>query len=166
MEETFTPEPQPAAEQPQGLILSPEAQFYLTAAGKWARFLGIIGFIGTAFIAICALFIGTIMGALASLSPAGGLAAAPGGILSFVYILIAIFYFFVSLYTYQFGTRVKEGVLFQNSMAITDGLGKLKAVFKMIGIVTIVILVLYVFIFIGVVIFASRMAHMAPTHFN
>src|ERR1700748_2184634 len=98
MEETFTTEQQ-ASEQPQGIILLQEAQSYLLGAGKWARFLGILGFIGTGFIVLCAFFIGTIMSVLSIFSPAGMMAAAPGGVLTFFYILIAIFYFFVSLYT-------------------------------------------------------------------
>jgi len=165
MEETFTPEPAVPA-QPQGIILTQEAQLYLLSAGKWARFLGILGFIGTAFIAICALFVGTMMSALSSVSPMGsfGMAGAMGGFMSFFYILIALFYFFVSLYIYQFGARVKEGVAFGSSETIANGLGKLKSVFKMIGIITIVILILYIFILIGVIVFASRIAHTMPSY--
>ena len=165
MEETFTTEPQ-TPEQPQGIVLAQDAQFFLLGAGKWARFLGIMGFIGTGFVVLCALFIGTIMSAMSSFSPAGPMAAVPGGFLTFIYILIAIFYFFISLYTYQFGTRVKEGVTFGSATAVTDGLGKLKSVFKMIGITTIVMLVLYFFIIIGVIIFASHMTHAGTAGFG
>lgn len=159
MEETFTPEPQVPAEQPHGIVLLQEAQTYLITAGKWAKFLGIMGFIGTGFIVLCALFVGTIISAMSRFSPSGRMAAAPGGFLSFVYLLIAVFYFFISLYTYQFGARVKDGVTFNSSAIVTEGLGKLKSMFKMVGIVTIVMIVLYVFIFIGVIVFASRMSH-------
>jgi hypothetical protein len=102
------------------------------------------------------------MSALPGFSRTGRMFAIPGGgILTFFYILIAIFYFFVSLYTYQFGTKVKDGVTFGSSATVTDGLNKLKSVFKLVGIVTIVMMILYVFILIGVIIFASRMTHMA-----
>jgi hypothetical protein len=161
MEENFTNDTPHVPAEPQGIVLLQDAQSYLITAGKWARFLGILGFIGTGFIVLCALFIGTIMSALTSFSPAGRMATAPAGFLTFFYILIAIFYFFVSLYTYQFGVRVKEGVAFSSSAAVTDGLNKLKSVFKLIGIVTIIIMILYIFILIGVIIFASRMSHMA-----
>lgn len=165
MEETFTNESQ-APEQPQGIILQQEAQHYLVTAGKWARFLGVMGFIGTGFIILCALFIGTIMSALSSFSPAGRLGAAPGGFLTFFYLVVAVFYFFVSLYTYQFGTRIKEGITFGSAAVVTDSLGKLKSVFKMIGITTIVILVLYVFMLIGLIVFASHIAHTATPDFQ
>ncbi|GAA4088459.1 DUF5362 family protein [Mucilaginibacter panaciglaebae] len=160
MEETFTNQPNTPA-QPQGIVLLQDAQSYLVIAGKWARFLGILGFIGTGLVVLCALFIGTIMSALTGFSPAGRMAMAPGGFLTFFYILIAIFYFFVSLYTYQFGARVREGVAFGSSAVVTDGLNKLKSVFKLVGIATIVIMILYVFILIGVIIFTSHMSHMA-----
>jgi hypothetical protein len=43
-----------------GIVLTLEAQGYLVEAGKWAYFLGIMGFIATGFILLCAFFIGTI----------------------------------------------------------------------------------------------------------
>jgi hypothetical protein len=159
MEENFAPEPQAPAEQPQGIVLLQDAQYYLTIAGKWAKFLGIMGFICTGFIVLCALFIGTIMSAMSSFSPASRMAAAPGGFLTISYLLIAVLNFFIALYLYQFGARVKEGVIFNSSATVTEGLGKLKSMFKLVGIVTIVILVFYVFAIIGVIVFASQMSH-------
>lgn len=160
MEETFTNTPQPAAEQPHGIILLQDAQAYLVAAGAWARFLAILGFIGTGFVVLAALFIGTIMSAISNFSPAGRMAAAPGGFLTVFYLLLAVLNFFIALYLYQFGARVKEGVIFNSSATVTEGLRKLKLTFKIVGIVTIVMLVFYVFAIIGVIIFASRGAQL------
>lgn len=148
----------PAPKQAEGLILSEDAQYYLLIAGKWARFLGIMGFIGTAFVAIMALFMGAFMSAMSQFSPAAR-AGFPTGLFSVIYIIIAVFYFFASMYLYQFGVKVKEGVNFGSAEYVTDGLGKLKSLFKLLGITTIVVLSLYILIIIGVVIFASQMAH-------
>ncbi|MFD2871077.1 DUF5362 family protein [Mucilaginibacter ximonensis] len=169
MEETFTNAPQPAAEQPQGIILLQDAQAYLVTAGKWARFLGILGFIATGFVTLGALFIGTMMSAMSTIAPRGPffmLGAAAGGFMTVFYLLIAVLNFFCALYLYQFGTRVKNGVAFQNSGEVTSGLGKLKSLFKLVGIVTIIILVLYLLIFIGAIAFASHMTHATTPDFG
>lgn len=163
MEETFTSEPQVPAE-PQGIVLLQDAQLYLVTAGKWARFLGILGFIGTGLVLLCALFFGTIISAMSAFSRVGATTMAPIGLMSFYYVLIAIFYFFISLYLYQFGTRVKNGVAFGNSAEVTNGLGKLKSMLKLLGIVTIVLMILSVFVIIGVAIFAAKMAHSVPSY--
>jgi hypothetical protein len=160
MEETFTPEPQAPAEQPQGIVLLQDAQAYLVTAGRWAKFFGILGFIFTGFIVLCALFIGTIISAMASLSPTNRLAgAAPGGFLTVFYLLMGVLNFFIALYLYQFGARVKEGVAFNSSATVTEGLSKLKSMFKLVGILTIVMLTFYLFLIIGVIVFASHMSH-------
>jgi hypothetical protein len=139
-----------------GLVLTLEAQGYLRETGKWATFLGIVGFVLTAFILLGALFVGTIMSLMTRLQPAAmPYPAAVGGLLSFVYILVAVFYFFFSLYLFQFGSRIKKGILFNNPIEVGSALGKLKSFFKMWGITTIVILALYalmiiIFIIVGV----------------
>lgn len=161
MEETTTNDTPQVPAESQGIILLQEAQLYLVTAGKWARFLAILGFIATGLVACAALFIGTMMSALSTIGQSGPFAmiGAASGLVSFFYLLIAVFNFFLALYLYQFGTRVKNGVAFQNSTEVTAGLGKLKAMFKLVGIVTIVMMILYVFLIIGMAIFVSHMPH-------
>jgi hypothetical protein len=153
MEETDITEPV-MPEQPQGILLLEDAQSFLLQSGKWARFLGVIGFISSAFIALVGLFFGTIMTALTHLQPtsATALPMAFGGAMGFFYILIAVFNFFVALYLYHFGARVKQGILYQDAAEVTQGLGKLKSMFKLLGITTIVMLALYALIFVIVII--------------
>jgi hypothetical protein len=144
---------QPAAPEPQ-LILTEEAQYYLQKAGEWAYFLGIIGFILSGLILLIALFIGTILSAISQFQPnnSGMNPAAMGGMLTVVYGLIAVFYFFFSLYIYQFGNRIKKGIVFSNTEEITLALSKLKSFFKLWGISTIVIMGLYALIIVFAII--------------
>jgi hypothetical protein len=143
---------EPTAE-PQ-IILSEEAQYYLQKAGQWAYFLGIVGFVLSGIFVLGSLFIGSIFSMLSKLQPeaATPYPAAMGGFLSFVYILLAIFYFFFSLYIYQFGGRIKNGILHSNSAEITIAFSKLKSFFKLWGISTVVIISLYALIFIVAII--------------
>jgi len=146
-----TNEPYDQISPVQELVLNAEAQNYLREAGKWAVFLGILGFILTGFLLLAAFFVGAIFSLVANYQqtpyPAG-----MGGIVSIVYIFIAVFYFFFSLYLFQFGSRIKRGILFSDSMAVSTGLGKLKSFFKLWGITTIVILAFYALIIILVVV--------------
>jgi hypothetical protein len=132
-------------DEPTGLLLLQDGQFYLEQAGKWARFLGIMGFIGSGIIAIVGFFFGTIMTVL-SRYQATHMPKIFGGALGFVYILIAVLYFFISLYLYQFGTRIKTAIDTANPIELSLASGKLKSFFKLLGIVTIVILSLNVLI--------------------
>jgi len=150
---------QPEPQGERALALSQEAQYYLQQSGKWASFLGIVGFVFTGLLVLAAFFANALMSFMSRMSPN----PSPfniGPILTVVYLLGAIFYFFFSFYLYQFGTRVKKGVAFTDSNSIEGGLEKLKSFFKMWGICTIVIIVLYAVIFIGaIVIGASALSH-------
>jgi hypothetical protein len=145
-------------EQPS-MVLNAQVQGYLRQAGKWAVFLGILGFIGSALVLILALLIGSFFSFMVAKTPElSALPASFGGIMSFVYVLIAVVYFFFSLYLYQFGSRIKRGILYSDEAAVTNALGKLKSFFKLWGITTIVILVLYVLVVIVTVVIGAGMA--------
>jgi hypothetical protein len=102
---------------------------------------------------LAAFFVGAIFSLMAGYQqtpyPAG-----MGGIVSVVYIVIAVFYFFFSFYLFQFGSRIKKGILFTDAGGISNGLGKLKSFFKLWGITTIAILAIYALIIIIVIVIA------------
>lgn len=157
METIETPE---NSMQRPGIALNYEAQIYLKEAGKWAAFLGIVGFVFCALVLLVALSIGTILTMIAKFSPdpnvAVGMAGA-GSFLTILYILIDVLYFFFSLYLYQFGSRIKKGLTFSDSIHITSALSKLKSFFKLWGILTIIALCFYALILVGVILFSARM---------
>jgi hypothetical protein len=143
-----------------GAILSFEAQDFLREAGKWANFLGITGFIFCGLFLIMSLFIGTIISVLATISPV--YASIPGGmgiVISVVFILLDVLYFFFALYLYKFGAQIKAGLTLGDTDQVTLAFGKLKSFFKLWGILTIVILCLYALEFVGGIIAAIVMSH-------
>jgi hypothetical protein len=145
----------------QGMALNFEAQSYLREAGKWAVFLGILGFIGTGLILILALFVSTIFALMAQYQPTP-YPAGISSIVSFVYVLIAVFNFFFALYLYQFGSRIKKAILYQDAVETNKALEKLKSFFKLWGVTTIVIMAIYalvIIILIAVGIGAASMVH-------
>jgi len=137
--------------EPTGMILTEEAQYFLHQSAKWAKFLGILGFVGSAFIALMGVFFGTIMTTLSQFNRASPMPPFMGGAMGVFYILMAAFNFFLALYLYQFGVRVKNGVEFKDSEIVSDGLGKLKSLFKLSGITAIVFLSLYALVIVGLI---------------
>lgn len=114
---------------------------FLLETAKWAKFLSILGFIGTGFMVLGAFFIGSVFSSL----PGAASAAMPfgGGVMTVVYLLMAAFYFFPTLYLYRFATKTKSAILGYNTEMLTEGLENLKSVFKFWGIFSIVMLSLY-----------------------
>lgn len=128
--------------------LSSEDKGYLDTASKWAKFLGIMGFIFTGFIIIAALFMFTYGSSLGSAF--GGNSPISGGVLGFgvgfLYILLALPYFFISLYMYRFATKTQTALYSSNDVALTEAFKNLRNFFRLMGILIVAILVLYLVI--------------------
>lgn len=152
-----TPNPEPV------LTLSREAQAYLREAAKWASFLSIVGFIFCVLILIMALLIGTTSTIMSRVMPynSGVPVGIGGSFVSILYILLDILYFFFPLYLYRFASRIKKGIVFQDSAHITRATDSLKSFFKLWGIVTVIVIAIYaiIFLFAIVVGVSSHMIH-------
>ena len=162
MEPTETELQQAPIAEPD-LVLNQDAKYYLYESGKWARFLGIMGFIGSAFIALMGIFFGTLISVLSPYQQQTPMPAVFGPVMGIFYLLMAVFNFFIALYLYQFGVRIKKGIGFSDPLEVSNALGKLKSLFKISGITVIVILSIYalviVALIIGAIIGASIMHH-------
>jgi len=127
-----------------------------------------LGFIGCAILFVVALFIGSFYSRMSELSPSPSpmvlKLARLGHYMGLFYILIDVFYFFFVLYLYQFASHIKKGVLFSDSNQVTGGLKKLKSFFKLWGITTIVVLILYALIIIVAVLGGVGMMHHMMHH--
>ncbi|WCT14110.1 DUF5362 family protein [Mucilaginibacter jinjuensis] len=160
MEETVIHEENPHKSDPRDLVLTPEAQYYLNDGAGWAKFLGIMGFIGCGFILIIALSMGAILGMTARLSPnPAGIPSGLGGVFGFIYALLALLYFFPSLYIYKFGTGAKKGILMRESADITVAISKLKSFLKFWGVLMIIGLAFSVLGFLSMLTALSHLSH-------
>lgn len=139
----------------ESLVINQESKAYLLETAKWGKFLAILGFIMLAFMIVASLAMGAFMGTLMSSmgGGAGGPAAAMGGgAITFMYILIALIYFFPLLYLYRFSTKMKTALISQDQMLLSESLRNLKSCYKFLGIFTLVILILYAIIIVFAVI--------------
>jgi hypothetical protein len=134
------PAPVPAPHD-GGMYLTHFAIFDLERAAKWAKFLAIVGFILAGFMAIVALFIGTIM---SSLSTYSAMPAAAGSFISVLYLIIAAVIFVLNLFLYQFANRTITGIAIKDAEILEKGIHRLQSFFKAYGIIMIVYLSLIV----------------------
>jgi hypothetical protein len=84
-----------------------------------------------------------------------------GSFVSILYILLDILYFFFPLYLYRFASRIKKGIVFQDSAHVTQAVDSLKSFFKLWGIVTVIVIAIYAIIFLFAIIIgvSSHMIH-------
>lgn len=133
-----------------GLTIDPVGAQEMRGFAKWAKFLSIIGFILCGLIILFGIFFGSIMGALSGMgggeNPYGEMgpgAGAIGGIAAVLYIIIAVIYFFPTLYLFQSASKVRLALDTNDQEALNTGFMKLKACFRFIGILTIILLCFY-----------------------
>jgi len=136
---------QPAPQQEEGglfksLEINEQGKFHMDEASKWARFLGIIGFIAL-FIALVA-GLGVFM-AGSSMMQASGIPVSGAG-LGFIYLITALLYFFPSFYLYKFGSITRKGIRTENITDLNKGLRYLKNFFRFAGILVIVFIGFYI----------------------
>ena len=129
-----------------GLEVSREARSYLNEAGRWARFLAILGFIGAGLL----VFLGLSSFVVGSATRSMG-TPFPTAFLGIIYLALAVVYIFPCLYLYRFASQAKMATQHNDSGQLTESLGNLKATFKFFGILSIILIALQV---IGVLLFA------------
>ncbi|MDP4209759.1 MAG: DUF5362 family protein [Bacteroidota bacterium] len=120
------------------LSLSGNTKDFLTEITKWAFFLSIIGFIITGLLLISG-FIG-----IASLWSNNSIPVFAGIILGIFNILIAVIYLLPVLYLYRFSTIARNAIKLGNSEEMEMAFKNLKRHYRFIGILTLVILGIYV----------------------
>lgn len=125
------------ANKTSGLVVTPEVKGFLHEAGKWARILGIFGFIMIGLMVVSMLFM------IGTLSMAGGQALGFGLFMIVFYIFFAGLYVYPVLKLYQFGTNIKRAVESEDQESMRVAFQALSSHYKFIGIFTIVIFGLY-----------------------
>lgn len=114
------------------------AHAHLAETAKWGNFLSIVGFVISAIIAIIALFAGAIVGSVSS--GYGGGPAIGAGFVTIIYLIVAVVYFFMSLYLYRFSAKTKAALYSSDQESLNNGFMNLKNLYKLMGILTIIYL--------------------------
>lgn len=132
------------------LIVTTQAKNFLQFASKWANFLSIMGFISLGLMVLAGFAVivfGSAFGGIA-----GGMQM---GMLGFIYLLMALLYFFPTYYLYVFASKMKKALNNNTQDEFDLGLENLKSFFKFIGIFTIIMISFYLVLFLFGFLFAS-----------
>jgi hypothetical protein len=125
------------------VTLDTEANQHLIEASKWANFLAIVGFVMLGLMLLGSLF---MIGAASSYGGFyGGGSPIVAGI---VYLGMIALYFFPTYYLYLFAKKIKSGINSSSEITVTQAFGYLKSMFKFMGILTIVIISIYILFFL------------------
>jgi hypothetical protein len=118
---------------------------HLNTTRKWAMFLAIIGFIILGLIVIIGLIAGTFLTAFNSGGKDLGI---PESLMFIPILLLAVIYFFPVLFLFRFSKHTSHAVQTLDKMEFHKAIKNLKSCFVYIGVLTIIILSLYIVILI------------------
>ena len=131
-----------------GLTIDPNSKRFLSETAKWGRFLSIIGFIMCGLIVILGLFLAVKMQEASNAFGGGGPLSSMGPALALFYILFAVLYFFPCLYLSRFSSQMTVAIGSDDQNSMTSAFENLKSMFKFFGILTIIVLSLWVLSFL------------------
>lgn len=128
----------------QQLTLNFNAKNHLLTVTRWAKFLAIIGFIGTGFMALASLFILVFSSFIPNIGQMGSASPAlmPIKFIGFIYMGFAVFYFFIAYYMYTFASKSANAITLNLDSELEAAFNAMKKQYTLMGIFTIVMLAL------------------------
>lgn len=133
------------------MLVSDVSKKQLKEISSWATFFAILGFVGVGLMALVAILIVVVV-PLIPTDGSNSFAMYPTTLIGGVYLVIAVVYFFPVLYLFRFATKMKSALLDSNILKVDDAFINMKSHFRYMGIMTIVIISLYILAAIIVVI--------------
>jgi hypothetical protein len=133
---------------------------YLKETAKWAKFLSILGFIMCGLIVLAGIFFGTLMTSFSKLSGAPAsqvdvFAGAGGVMAAILYIGFAALYFLPCLYLFNFANKMLKALRETDQQNLMDSFKNLRAAFRFVGILTIIVLSIYALVIVVALIVAA-----------
>jgi hypothetical protein len=130
------------AEQ-DALLITNLSRSYLNQIRKWTKFFAVLGYIMIGLMLVLGVFIGPIIGTVLSNIPYPGVGAM-GGMLSVIYIVSAFIYIMPTIYLNRFSNRLKDALESNDNEQLEQSFGNMKSFYKFIGVLTIIMMSIYV----------------------
>ncbi len=140
------------------MTITPQIKTFLKETAKWGKFLAIVGFIMIGFFVVFAIFAGTIMSGV--LSEMSGPSAVSGGMITVIYLLLGLIYFFPVLYLYRFSVKMQTALKNDDQEFLASSFENLKSCYKFMGIFMAVVLGFYGIVLVGGLLFGGIAAFM------
>jgi len=136
--------------------ITPTMVELLQATRPWVLFCSVLGFIGTGFMVLAALAmvgVSAFAGVVGSGdNKIGGMELAMFGGMAVLYIVLAVPYFFGSLFLLRYSTAIGRLGTDGDSHAMEDALLNQKSFWKLVGIMMITMFALYGVVLVGAVV--------------
>ena len=137
-------------------LIDSVSHVHLKGTAMWAKFLAIGGFIISILIAIGAVFAGTMFNKLTAGMPGGSKGGMmTGTVIMVMYLLIASVDFFMSLFLFRFGVKMKIAIITNGQEPLNLSLQNLKVYYRFAEIITIIYLVILLLALLGGIIAAT-----------
>lgn len=137
-----------------GLSLDPNGKAHLAEAARWAKFIAIVGFIMCGLVVLFGIFFSSIFANLSSsarYTPYDTYSQGAGSfatMMAIIYIVIAVIWFFPFLFMFRFAGKMKLALAANDQEALNTSFQNLKIMFRYVGIITIIVLSIYVIFFL------------------
>ncbi|MDQ1161675.1 small-conductance mechanosensitive channel [Chryseobacterium sp. SORGH_AS 447] len=132
-------------EQFEELRINAAAKSFLGEAAKWTTYLSILGYIGIGFMVLAAIVLFAV-GSSISMGPMAG-----GIWMGVFYLALAAFYFIPINLLYKFSSNMKTALHSNDQASLVKAFEYLKSHYKFIGILTIVLIGIYILAVVGIV---------------
>jgi len=141
------------------LTIDPIIKSHLSETARWGKFLSILGFILCALIVIFGVFFGTFFTTIIDRTEAPYSSPMTDGsfvaLMAIVYIIVAVVYFFPCLFLYRFSTKMKTALNGNEQTDLTLSFQNLKSLFRYVGVITVIMLAIYLVIFLFAILGAA-----------
>ncbi|TXD49487.1 MULTISPECIES: DUF5362 family protein [unclassified Polaribacter] len=134
--------------QLEQITLNTKSKSFLKEISRWTFFFAILGFISIAFLLIGAILIGTLYAPMINMFAGQQGLPSIGLSLAIIYFMSALLYVFPVWYLFKFSRKMKLALATKNDETLTEAFEMLKSHFKFIGVLTIILISLYLLLIV------------------
>ena len=133
------------------LVIDQEGSRYLTEMAKWARLLSILGLILAVLMVIAGIVMALIGSSINSFAGLRGMGPAIG----IIYIVLGLLYMYPSWVLLKFASVMPSALKKSDQLLVNEALKNLSSCFRFWGILSVIIIGLYVLVIVGSMLFAT-----------
>ncbi len=133
------------------LVIDQEGSRYLTETAKWARLLSILGLILGVLMVIAGLVVALIGSSINSFAGLQGM----GPLIGIIYMALGLLYMYPSWMLLKFASAMPTALKKSDQLSVNEALKNLNSCFRFWGILSVIIIGLYVLVIVGSMLFAT-----------
>jgi len=145
----------------ENIEIAPEGGHYLREAASWAKLLSVLGFIGCGITLLLSFFIKSILKSVAIMSSTSVYGYPPetmetvGTLYAVMFFICAVISFFPTYFLFVFSISSRKALRSNDSSILTKAFKFLKNHYMFIGILAIISILFYAFLFITMLVMVA-----------